>query len=311
MTGGEIKHFLSINNLSIGVINSILDRADSFFPIGSKSVKKIPILRGKTIANLFFEPSTRTKTTFELAATRLSADTLNINIESSATKKGESLSDTLKTLASLKTDIFVVRHNQSGASAFIANLMGDQVSVINAGDGRHEHPTQALLDLFTIKRNKGNFSKLQIAIIGDILHSRVARSEISALQKVGVKDIRVVGPRTLIPSNIEHMGVKAFYNLEQGIKNSDVIITLRLQKERMKSALLPSASEYFETFGLTEAKLSHAKSDAIVMHPGPINRGVEIDSAVADGSSSRILEQASNGIAIRMAIMAMLSGERM
>ena len=189
--------------------------------------------------------------------------------------------------------------------------MGDQVSVINAGDGRHEHPTQALLDLFTIKRNKGNFSKLKIAIIGDILHSRVARSEISALQKVGVKDIRVVGPRTLIPSNIEHMGVKVFYNLEQGIKNSDVIITLRLQKERMKSALLPSASEYFETFGLTEAKLSHAKSDAIVMHPGPINRGVEIDSAVADGSSSRILEQASNWIAIRMAIMAMLTGERM
>ena len=310
MTAGEIKHFLSINSLSIGTINSILDRAESFFPIGSKSVKKTPILRGKTIANLFFEPSTRTKTTFELAATRLSADVLNINIESSATKKGESLSDTLKTLASLRTDIFVVRHNQSGASAFIANLMGEQVSVINAGDGRHEHPTQALLDLFTIKRNKGNFSKLKIAIVGDILHSRVARSEIFALQRVGVKDIRVVGPRTLIPSNIECMGVKPFYNLEQGIKDSDIIITLRLQKERMKSALLPSASEYFETFGLTEAKLSCANSGVIVMHPGPINRGVEIDSAVADGANSRILEQAGNGIAIRMAIMAMLSGER-
>lgn len=310
MTGEEIKHFLSINSLSIGAINSILDRAESFFPLGSKSVKKIPILRGKTIANLFFEPSTRTKTTFELAATRLSADVLNINIELSATKKGESLSDTLKTLASFKTDIFVVRHSQSGASAFIANLMGDQVSVINAGDGRHEHPTQALLDLFTIKRNKGSFSKLKIAIVGDILHSRVARSEIFALKKVGVKEIRVVGPKTLIPFNIESMGVKPFYNLEQGIEDSDVIITLRLQKERMKSALLPTASEYFETFGLTEAKLAHANSDAIVMHPGPINRGIEIDSAVADGANSKILEQAGNGIAIRMAIMAMLSGER-
>ncbi len=310
MPGSKLTHFLSIKSLNRSSIESILARAESFFPVGSKAVKNIPILRGKTIANLFFEPSTRTKTTFELAATRLSADVININIETSATKKGESLMDTLKTLASLKTDIFVVRHNQCGASDFVANLIGNQVSVINAGDGRHEHPTQALLDLFTIRRSKGEFSKLKVAIVGDIMHSRVARSEIFALQKVGVKDIRVVGPKTLIPSNIERLGVKAFYNLQDGIENSDVIITLRLQKERMQSALLPSASEYFETFGLTEKILSYADSKAIVMHPGPINRGVEIESKVADGHKSKILEQAENGIAIRMAIMAMLTGTR-
>ena len=310
MKSDNLKHFLSINSLSTGLIFSILDRAESFFPVGSKAIKNIPILRGKTIANLFFEPSTRTKTTFELAATRLSADVININIDSSATRKGESLSDTLKTLAAIKTDIFVVRHSHSGAPAFIADLTGEQVSVINAGDGSHEHPTQALLDLFTIRRNKGNFSSLKIAIVGDVLHSRVARSEIFALKKVGVRDIRVIGPKTLIPSNIDRLGVKAFYNLREGIKNCDVIITLRLQTERMNKALLPSASEYFETFGLTEKKLVAAHKKVIVMHPGPINRGVEIESSVADGCKSKILEQAGNGIAIRMAILAMVSGAR-
>ena len=306
----HLRHFLSIRTLPAPLFTHILDRAEGFNPDKGREVKKVPLLRGKTVANLFFEPSTRTRTTFELAAKRLSADVINVDIESSATKKGESLSDTLRTLEAMRTDIFVVRHQESGAANFIARSIGDQVSVINAGDGRHEHPTQAMVDMFTIRRHKNNVKKLVVAIVGDISHSRVARSEIHALQTLGVPEIRVVGPKTLIPNEIEKLGVQPFFNLENGIAKADVIIMLRLQRERMQSALLPSEKEYFQTFGLNQKNLRLAKKDAIIMHPGPINRGVEIESSVADGDQSVILEQVSNGIAVRMAIMAILSGSK-
>ncbi len=305
-----LRHFLSIRDIPIDLLNQILDRAENFNPARGREIKNVPLLRGKTVANLFFEPSTRTRTTFELAAKRLSADVINVDIESSATKKGESLSDTLRTLEAMRTDIFVVRHPESGAAHFITSLVDDKVSVINAGDGRHEHPTQAMVDMFTIRRKKPNLEELVVSIVGDISHSRVARSEILALKTLGVPEIRVVGPKTLIPDDIEKLGVKAFFCLEQGIKDADVVIVLRLQRERMQSALLPSEKEYYRTFGLTMEKIKLAKADAIIMHPGPINRGIEIESSVADGRQSVILEQVSNGIAIRMAIMAILSGSK-
>jgi len=305
-----LRHFLSIRDIPIDLLTEILDRAENFNPANGKAIKNVPLLRGKTVANLFFEPSTRTRTTFELAAKRLSADVINVDIESSATKKGESLSDTLRTLEAMRADIFVVRHPESGAAHFITSLVGDKVSVINAGDGRHEHPTQAMVDIFTIRRKKPNLEELVVSIVGDISHSRVARSEILALKTLGIPEIRVVGPKTLIPSEIDKLGVKAFFCLEQGIKDADVVIALRLQRERMQSALLPSEKEYYRTFGLTMEKMKLAKADAIIMHPGPINRGIEIESAVADGKQSAILEQVSNGIAIRMAIMAILSGSK-
>ena len=302
------RHFLSINNISKILFDEILERAESFQAPGTREIRKLPLLRGKTVANLFFEPSTRTRTTFELAAKKLSADVINIDIQTSATRKGESLKDTLRTLESMQTDIFIVRHPESGAAKFIAELVGDHVSVINAGDGRHEHPTQAMVDMFTIRKNKKNFSDLIVSIVGDVNHSRVARSEIHALKMVGVKEIRVVGPKTLIPDQIEKLGVRAFFSLDEGLKGTDVIITLRLQRERMQSALLPSEKEYYRCFGLTQERLKLAKKDAIVMHPGPINRGIEIESSVADGTQSVILEQVSNGITVRMAVMAILSG---
>ena len=302
------KHFLSIKNISKELFTEILERAESFQPLGAREIKKLPLLRGKTVANLFFEPSTRTRTTFELAAKRLSADVINIDIQTSATKKGESLKDTLRTLESMQTDIFIVRHPESGAANFIAGLVGDHVSVINAGDGRHEHPTQAMVDIFTILRHKNNLRDLIVSIVGDVNHSRVARSEIHALKMIGVKEIRVVGPKTLIPDQIEEIGVKPFFRLEAGIEGADVVMALRLQRERMQSALLPSEKEYYRSYGLTQEKIKLAKGDAIIMHPGPINRGVEIESSVADGEQSVILEQVSNGISVRMAIMAILSG---
>jgi aspartate carbamoyltransferase catalytic subunit len=304
----RLKHFLTIEGLPRSLLLDILNRAESFSGVGERAVKKVPLLRGKTIANLFFEPSTRTRTTFELAAKRLSADVLTLNIASSATKKGESLLDTLRTLEAMHCDMFIVRHADSGAAHYIASRVAPGVSVINGGDGRHAHPTQAMLDLYTIRKHKGDFSQLRVAIVGDILHSRVARSEIHALSIVGVNEIRVIGPRTLIPRDIQTLGVHVFHHLAAGIAGVDVIIMLRLQNERMSSALLPSESEYFSLYGLTEKKLALAKPDAIVMHPGPINRGVEIDSAVADGSHSVILQQVSHGIAVRMAIMAMCMG---
>tara|TARA_B100000953_G_scaffold56805_1_gene44636 strand:- start:194 stop:1180 length:987 start_codon:yes stop_codon:yes gene_type:complete len=306
---GNLKHFLSIEGLSQPLLHTILNYAESFATVDKRPVKKVPLLRGKTIANLFFEPSTRTRTTFELAAKRLSADILNLNISTSATSKGEILSDTLRTLEAMHCDMFVVRHANSGAAHYIASQVAPHISVINAGDGRHEHPTQAMLDMFTIKQHKKDFTKLSVAIVGDILHSRVARSEIHALNVLGTNEVRIIGPHTLIPKEIEKLGVHIYHDMNSGLKDVDVVVMLRLQRERMRGALLPSEDEYFKRYGLTNQKLKHAKKDAIVMHPGPINRGVEIDSDVADGKHSVILQQVSHGIAIRMAIMAMVMGQ--
>jgi len=307
-SNGNLKHFLTIEGLKKNHLTDILDLAESFATVGGKSVKKVPLLRGKTIINLFFETSTRTRTTFELAASRLSADVQSINIATSATSKGESLLDMLHNLEAMHCDMFVVRHSESGAAHFIASHVAPHVSVINAGDGRHAHPTQAMLDMFTIRRHKGEFHKLKVAIVGDILHSRVARSEIHALNTLGVGELRVIGPKTLIPATFGNMGAHIYHDMEQGLAGVDVIIMLRLQKERMQGALLPSESEYFQRYGLTDEKLKLAAPDAIVMHPGPINRGVEIASSVADGPQSVILEQVSNGLAVRMAVMSMVLG---
>ncbi|HIG79030.1 MAG TPA: aspartate carbamoyltransferase catalytic subunit, partial [Cycloclasticus sp.] len=249
--------------------------------------------------------STRTRTTFELAAKRLSADVINLNIATSAAAKGESILDTIRNLEAMQADMFVVRHSDSGAAHFIARHVAPHVSVINAGDGRHAHPTQAMLDMFTIRRVKKEFTKLKVAIIGDILHSRVARSQIHALNILGAKEVRVIAPKTLLPSDVGSLGVHVYGDLRTGLDDVDVIIMLRLQRERMGGALLPSEREYFECFGLTQEKLAYAKPDAIVMHPGPINRGVEMDAAVADGPNSVILQQVTNGIAIRMAVMTL------
>ncbi len=302
---GRLKHFLTIEGLSRELLTEILDTAESFLSMSQQQVQKVPILRGKTIVNLFFENSTRTRTTFELAAQRLSADVVTMNIATSATSKGESLLDTIRNLEAMRVDMFVVRHAISGAAHFIAQHTSPNLSVINAGDGQHAHPTQAMLDMFTIRQLKKDFSQLKVAIVGDILHSRVARSQIQALTTLGAAQIRVIAPKTLLPAYVEKLGVTALHNIEQGLEDIDVIIMLRLQKERMNSALLPSESEYFKCFGLTEQKLKLAKPDVIVMHPGPINRGVEIESSVADGKHSVILQQVNNGIAVRMAIMTM------
>lgn len=302
---GKLKHFLSIEGLDQTILTKILDTAESFAGMSEKKVKKVPLLRGKTIVNLFFENSTRTRTTFELAASRLSADVVSINIATSATSKGESLLDTIHNLEAMHADMFVVRHAISGAAHFIAQNTAPNVSVINAGDGQHAHPTQAMLDMFTIRQHKQNFKQLTVAIIGDILHSRVTRSQIQALNTLDTKEVRVIAPKTLLPSHVESLGVSAYSNVEEGLSGADVIIMLRLQKERMTSAFLPSQREYFKCFGLTEKRLRLAKPDAIVMHPGPINRGVEIESSIADGPQSVILQQVSNGIAVRMAIMSL------
>ncbi len=307
---GQLRHFLTIEGLSRELLTEILDTADSFIEVGARSIKKVPLLRGKTVVNLFFEASTRTRSTFELAAKRLSADVLNINISTSATSKGESLLDMLQNLEAMASDMFVVRHAQSGAPHFIAETVTPKVAVINAGDGRHAHPPQAMLDMLTIRQHKGAFEPLCVAIIGDILHSRVARSQIQALRTLGAAEVRVIAPDTLLPVGVEQLGVKVYRDMAQGLKDVDVVITLRLQKERMESALLPSEGEFFRLYGLTPEKLAWAKPDAIVMHPGPINRGVEIDSAVADGPQSVILNQVTNGIAVRMAVMSMaMSGQ--
>ncbi len=305
---GRLRHCLDIDGLPRALLVDILDAAEQFAGVAGRAVKKVPLLRGKTIVNLFFEPSTRTRMTFELAANRLSADVLSLDIQASSTKKGETLLDTLRNLEAMHCDMFVVRHETSGAAHYIARHVAPDDAVINAGDGRHAHPTQGLLDMFTIRRHKPDFARLSVAIVGDILHSRVARSEIHALRLLGTRDIRVVGPRTLIPTGIEDLGVRVFHDLDRGIEGCDVVCMLRLQQERMASALLPGGGEYFRLYGLTEMRLAAARPDAIVMHPGPINRGVEIDSHVADGSRSVILQQVSHGIAVRMAVMAMAMG---
>lgn len=308
---GELRHLLTLEGLSRKTITRILDTATSFVSVADREVKKVPLLRGKSVFNLFFENSTRTRTTFEIAAKRLSADVVNLNIGASSTSKGESLLDTIDNLAAMQADMFVVRHAQSGAPYQIAehlNKTGSPARVINAGDGQHAHPTQGLLDMYTIRHYKKDFTQLRVAIVGDVLHSRVARSDIHALTTLGVPEVRAIGPQTLLPTGLEQMGVRVFNDLREGLKEVDVIIMLRLQNERMGGALLPSAQEYFSTFGLTPEKLALAQSDAIVMHPGPMNRGVEIDSAVADGPQSVILSQVTFGIAVRMAVMSILAG---
>ncbi len=309
-SAGQLRHFLTTEGLSRELLTEILDTADSFVDMGAKQIKKMPLLRGRTVVNLFFEASTRTLSTFELAAKRLSADVLNLNISTSSTSKGETLKDTLMTLEAMHSDMFVVRHADSGAAHFIASQVTPHVAVINAGDGRHAHPTQAMLDMLTIRRHKGSFEPLTFAIVGDILHSRVARSQIHALRTLGAREIRVIAPKTLLPRHIEAMGVKVFTDMREGLKDVDVIMMLRLQKERMTSALLPSESEFYKLYGMTTEKLAYAHPDAVVMHPGPINRGVEIESAIADGPRSLILDQVTNGIAVRMAVMSMaMSGQ--
>jgi len=308
---GRLRHFLSISGLNRQLLTDILDTAESFAGVTEQTVKKVPLLRGKTIVNLFFEASTRTRTTFELAAKRLSADVLNINITQSSAVKGETLLDTLRNLEAMHVDMFVVRHADSGAAHFIAGHVAPHIRVINAGDGRHSHPTQALLDMFTIRRVKGpDFGRLRVAIVGDILHSRVARSQIHALNLLNTGEVRIVAPRTLMPAHAESLGAQVYHDLRTGIQDTDVIIMLRLQHERMQGALLPSEHEYYELFGLTENKLAHAGPDVTVMHPGPINRGVEMDSEVADGPRSVILEQVTHGIAVRMAVMSMAMSRR-
>ena len=305
---GHLKHFLTLEGLSRELLIKILDKTEGFLGVARQAVKKVPLCRGKTVANLFFETSTRTRTTFELAAKRLSADVLTLNIAASSTSKGETLLDTLRNLEAMHVDMFVVRHAESGAAHFIAQHVAPGVSVINAGDGRHSHPTQGMLDMFTIRRHKGDFGPLTVAIVGDILHSRVARSQLAALRTLGAGEVRIIAPRTLLPAEPESLGARVFHDLREGVRDADVVIMLRLQRERMRGAMLPSEHEYFQLFGLTEERLATAKPDAIVMHPGPINRGVEMDSQVADGPRSVILEQVSNGIAVRMAVMALCIG---
>jgi len=307
---GELRHLLTIDGLPRDVITHILDTASSFLEVSDREVKKVPLLRGKSVFNLFFENSTRTRTTFEIAATRLSADVVNLDVRTSSTSKGESLLDTIDNLAAMNADMFVVRHAQSGAPYMIAQHVGPGINVINAGDGRHAHPTQGLLDMYTIRHFKKDFTQLRVAVVGDVLHSRVARSDIHALTTLGVPEVRAIGPLTLLPAGLEQMGLRVFTDMKEGLRDVDVIIMLRLQNERMRGALLPSSQEYFKHYGLTEEKLALAKPDAIVMHPGPMNRGVEIESAVADGPQSVILSQVTFGIAVRMAVMSILGGTR-
>jgi aspartate carbamoyltransferase catalytic subunit len=305
---GELIHLLSIEGLPPAVLHHILDTAGTFLSVNDREVKKVPLLRGKSVFNLFFENSTRTRTTFEIAAKRLSADVINLDIARSSAAKGESLLDTIANLSAMHADMFVVRHSESGAPYLIAQHCAPHVHVVNAGDGRHAHPTQGLLDMYTIRHYKQDFTQLTVAIVGDIVHSRVARSDINALTTLGVPEIRAVGPKTLVPGDLKEMGVRVCHDMVEGIRGADVIIMLRLQNERMSGAMLPSAGEFFKNYGLTQEKLAHAKPDAIVMHPGPINRGVEIDSSVADGKQSVILPQVTFGIAVRMAVMSTIAG---
>ena len=310
---GKLTHLLTLEEMPKEQILYILNTAKQFVSVTApnREVKKVPLLRGKSVFNLFFENSTRTRTTFEIAANRLSADIINLDIPTSSTSKGESLIDTIDNLVAMQADIFVVRHNISRAPIEIANHVPDYVHVINAGDGSHQHPTQGLLDVYTMRHFKKDFSKLKVAIIGDILHSRVAKSNIHALTTLGCNDIRAIGPESLLPSDLakdlSSLGVKIFHKIEDGIKDADVVMTLRIQKERMDQGQVPEGTDFFKQFGLNKERMAMAKPDAIVMHPGPINRGVEIESAIADGKQSVILQQVTFGIAIRMAVMSILA----
>ena len=299
-------HLLGIEGLSKSDVVQLLDLAEVFFEVSRRPVRKVPTLRGKGVINVFFEASTRTRTSFELAGKRLSADVVNISTSTSSVTKGETLYDTMKTLEAMQPDVLVIRHPASGAPHWVAERLG--VSVVNAGDGSHEHPTQALLDAFTIRRKKGRLEGLVVTICGDVLHSRVARSNALLLRLFGC-DVRVVGPRTLMPAAVETLGVRAFDRIEEALEGADVVMALRIQQERLEGALLPSLREYSRTFGVGPRTLRFAKQDAIVMHPGPMNRGVEIDGGVADGAQSVVLDQVEAGVAVRMAVLYKFAGD--
>ena len=301
------KDLLGLEELSPEEIRQVLSIAESFKEVSTRGIKKVPALRGKTVVNLFYEPSTRTRVSFEVASKRLSADVINIAIEASSVKKGETLIDTGRNIEALKADIIVVRHGSSGAAEMLARHVG--VSVVNAGDGWHEHPTQALLDIFTLKEKLGKIKDLKVSIIGDIAHSRVARSNIWGLTKLGAK-VTVCAPKMLIPPGIEEMGASVTHNLDEALKDADAVNVLRMQFERDENTAFPGRLQYFKTFGITQARLDKANKDIIVMHPGPINRGVEMSSEVADGVNSVILEQVTNGIAVRMAVLFLVSAVR-
>jgi aspartate carbamoyltransferase catalytic subunit len=299
------RHLLGIADLDAGEIALILDTAEAMKEIGARAIKKVPTLRGRTVVNLFFEPSTRTRTSFEIAEKRLSADTLSIATATSSVTKGETLVDTVRNLEAMSPDMIVMRHGSSGAPHLLSRIC--QSAIINAGDGMHEHPTQALLDAFTIREHKGRLSGLKVAIVGDLLHSRVLRSNVLLLKTMGA-EISVCGPATLIPPGIERLGARPTTSVDDAVEGADVVMLLRIQHERMHGHFFPSVREYFTLFGMTQERLRRAQPDVIVMHPGPMNRGVEIDSEVADGASSVILEQVANGVAVRMAVLYLLAG---
>jgi aspartate carbamoyltransferase catalytic subunit len=300
------RSLLDIEGLTRVDVERMLDTAEAFLQVSRRPVRKVPTLRGKTVINLFYEASTRTRTSFELAAKRLSADVINMSVSASSVKKGETLQDTCRTLEAMHPDVIVIRHNASGAPGYVASKIG--CSVINAGDGMHAHPTQALLDAFTIRRQKGTLDNLVVTIVGDIAHSRVARSNAHLLKLFGC-EVRVVGPRTLLPAAVDSLGVRVFDRLEEALEGADVVMVLRIQRERLAGARLPSLREYARTFGIGPTTIKYAKPDAIVMHPGPMNRGVEIENVIADGERSVVLEQVEAGVAVRMALLYLFAGE--
>ncbi|MDB4040245.1 aspartate carbamoyltransferase catalytic subunit [Methylophilaceae bacterium] len=306
----KLQHLLSIEGLNKDIVERIFNDADKFLENKDTEFDGYTSLSGKTVCNLFFENSTRTQTTFEIAAKRLSANVINLDIATSSQSKGESILDLINNLIAMSVDIFVIRHSKPGIPELIAKNIKSDAHIINAGDGNREHPTQGLLDAFTIREFKKDFSTLKVAIVGDIEHSRVAKSQINILATLGAKEIRVIGPKSLMPRNIDDLDVNVFNTMEEGLKDVDVVMMLRIQKERMSNKTVPSESNYFKSFGLNQKRLKIAKDDAIVLHPGPINRGVEIESKVADGMQSVILNQVKNGIAIRMAVMAMMVGNK-
>jgi aspartate carbamoyltransferase catalytic subunit len=299
------KHLLDIQSLSPEEITTVLDTAKAFKAVGERAIKKVPALRGKTVVNLFIEPSTRTRISFELAALRLTADVINFSAEASSLKKGETLKDTARNLEALNADIIIIRHSATGAPHFLSRFM--KGSVVNAGDGAHEHPTQALLDTFTIREKKGRIAGLNVTILGDILYSRVARSNIWALTKLGAK-VTLCGPSTLVPRIFEQMGCRVTHNVDEALADADIVNLLRIQHERQRKTMFPSISEYASLYGLNKARMEMIKPDALIMHPGPINRGVEIDSEIADSPRSVILEQVTNGLAVRMAVLFLVAG---
>ena len=303
----KLQHLLSIKGLDKNIIEQIFNDADKFLEKKDIKLDGHTSLNGKTVCNLFFENSTRTQTTFEIAAKRLSANVINLDIATSSQSKGESILDLINNLIAMSVDIFVIRHSKPGIPELIAKNIKSNAHIINAGDGNREHPTQGLLDAFTIRKFKKDFSNLKVAIVGDIEHSRVAKSEISILSTLGTKEIRVIGPKALMPSNIDDLNVNVFHTMEEGLKDVDVVMMLRIQKERMSNKTVPSESEYFKSFGLNQERLKIANDDALVLHPGPINRGVEISSEIADGEHSVILDQVENGVASRMAVMYLLA----